>query len=290
MEMPQGNPNLHWLLERVQTPHFTEFVRATVPLLVSNGDAPTLLGSGVLFEIADHHFLISAAHVMDRVKELQRAGYQLFLPPGTGAPLVPLTRFLLLSSLPQGFGREDDPLDVCVAVLEPATVQGLLPHRRFLHLPDLDIFDQQRKESLYVVMGYPTERVLTEEEGRITYEPLLYGTRISRRDLGDIHPPRNPAFDYVLDFSREFCARLDGLPGQPADPGGISGCGIWRLIMDEAKTDQWSTNEVKLVAIEHGWRHNKHFIRGTRVGVLVSVILNKYPELQAAAQISYPFL
>ncbi len=287
-----GEENLRWLVQQVQTPQFTDFVRCTVPLFTITGEGVILFGSGVLFEIADHQFLITAAHVTDDAARLAKAHYPVFIHSGAPkAAFVPLGTYRRLSSVQRGLGRDDDPFDLSVARLSPEVAGGMVPHRRFLHLPSLDLFDQQRPESRYAVFGYPKESCTSEEEGqRIGYQPMLYGTKVTQRDLGELRPPRNPEVDYFLDFSRQFGVRVDGEPGAPADPHGMSGCGIWRLILDQAEVGQWSAQDVKLVGIQHGWGERRHFFRGTRVFFAIQMILKTYPELKGPAQISLPAL
>lgn len=278
------------ILERLQTPGYTGFVESTVPLFVSNEKTTGVIGSGVLFQIAEHHFLITAAHVTDAIKKAMSHGYLLYTAAGQPQrESIQFNRFPILSTLEQGLGREDDPYDISVITLPAEVVRALLPGRRFLHLPEIDVLDGRRAGSLYVVFGYPSGTCAHDREfNAISTEPLLYGTRVSQRELEDLNPPRNPKTDYLLDFSQEFGVRLDGQDGGPPDPKGISGCGIWRVIDSHENADRWSPDQVRLVGIEHSWSRRKHYVRGTTIGIALTMILRQYPELDRPASISLP--
>jgi hypothetical protein len=278
------------LSTRLQTPDYTGFLSTTLPLFANKGDHLALFGSGVLFQLADHHFLITAAHVMDEALKAERHGYSFFVDGRPGHGLLPLNKFLVLRSLEGPLGRDDDPFDLAVARLPKELAEALVPHRRFLHMPEIDAFDPQHRESGYAIYGYPSAGLTMDPDiEKRGYEPMLYVTTLCQRDVGALHPPHDPRWGYLLNFSQQYCVRLDGGSGGPKNPKGISGCGIWRIIADAAATDRWKPDDVRLVGIEHGWKPEKHYVRGTRIGYAIAMILKKYPELRPVVEISRPF-
>jgi hypothetical protein len=292
-ELPYDREQLRQLLTKLQTPLFNDFLRATVPIFISNDKQIEILGSGVLFKIASHHFLISAAHVFDKVKVASDAeGWYISL--GTGAspnsdrPFVDLKKTYVLLSAKTGFGREDDPLDVAVAKLPDDIVEVLLRHRRFLNQSELDPHDPQSPMSRYALFGYPTiSGTMKRDERMFLYTPFLLGTQICTRDRGELHPPPDPNATILLDFSTVACATIeDGKPGTPPDPRGISGCGIWRIIDGPQSVNRWKPDHVKLVGIETGYREDKLYIRGTRINVVLNFLVQKYPEVRSALALS----
>ena len=280
---------LERLITRLQTPGFTGFLSTTLPLFANKGDHLALFGSGVLFQLADHHFLITAAHVMDEALKAERHGYSFFIDGRPGQGLLQLNKFLVLSSLKGPLGRDDDPFDLSVACLPRELAETLVPHRSFLHMPEVDVFDPQDRDSAYAIYGYPSAGFTRDlDSNKRGYEPLLYGTSLCQRDVGALHPPHDPKVGYLLNFSQQYCVRLDGGSGGPKNPKGISGCGIWRIIVDAAAADRWKPDDVRLVGIEHGWMAEKHYVRGTRIRYAIAMILKKYPELRPVVEISRP--
>ena len=157
-------------------------------------------------------------------------------------------------------------------------------------MPEVDVFDPQDRDSAYAIYGYPSAGFTRDlDSNKRGYEPLLYGTSLCQRDVGALHPPHDPKVGYLLNFSQQYCVRLDGGSGVPKNPKGISGCGIWRIIVDAAAADRWKPDDVRLVGIEHGWMAEKHYVRGTRIRYAIAMILKKYPELRPVVEISRPF-
>src|SRR4028118_517034 len=100
-------------------------------------------GTGVLLRIAERHFLMSAAHVLDLGSSFQMP---FAVQPSIGpANLVPLRFLSGFSSLPPSDVsptdpdfRDGDPLDVGIAELHPESVRDLSTRHRFLSLIDID--------------------------------------------------------------------------------------------------------------------------------------------------------
>jgi hypothetical protein len=137
---------LEQLITRLQTPGYTGFLSTILPLLANKGDHLALFGSGVLFELADHHFLITAAHVMDEALDAERHGYSFLVDGKPGHGLLALNKFLVLSSLKGPLGKDDDPFDLSVARLPRELAETLVPHRRFLHMREVDALDPQHRD------------------------------------------------------------------------------------------------------------------------------------------------
>lgn len=86
-------------------------------------------GTGVFIQIQDHYFLISAAHVFDRYRDLfipLSKDYEIIKPGGT-------TFYNNISN------RDKDGIDVAVLILDHHCVSHLLRRYNFLQADDLAI-------------------------------------------------------------------------------------------------------------------------------------------------------
>jgi hypothetical protein len=70
---------IHAFRRRVMEQCSLEIARCTIPLYGLQDARPVLNGSGVLLEIGEHYFLLSAAHVLD-VAAIHKFPY--YLAPG----------------------------------------------------------------------------------------------------------------------------------------------------------------------------------------------------------------
>lgn len=66
---------------------------------------------------------------------------------------------------------------------------------------------------------------------------------------------------------------------------GMSGCGVWRLSTLKP-FEQWSLDDVKLVATEHEWNRKKHFVRTTPIVHAIRAIHQNFPELRTTMDIN----
>jgi hypothetical protein len=132
--------------------------RATIPFFAFHNNQVVLFGSGTLLQIADRHFIVSAAHVLDYPAV---HGIPTMLSPGTdGGKFIPLDRTRVYTTpIPKGRRegpamREGDDDDVGVCELPAEIAEQLCPARRFVRLDEVS----RRKgfqQGFYMVIGYP---------------------------------------------------------------------------------------------------------------------------------------
>ena len=239
-------------------------------------NAVHLNGSGVLLQIVDMHFPLSAAHVID-FASIHKVPY-ILSPAVQGEEPIPLHRVRSgTSPIPRTRDekdpdmREDDPLDVGFIELSSEIVSRLLPVRRFANLRQVDVDDRLRR-GCYLILGYSIKLSATDELRQKVYsEPLRYLTELH----DDPQDQFDPSFEVRLKYPEK------GITPKGADlylpnPKGMSGCGIWR-IADMKPAVQWSKDDVKLVAIDHMWHGTRRFVHGTRIRYLLYLILPGLP-------------
>jgi hypothetical protein len=246
-------------------------------------------GSGVLLEIADHRFLLTAAHVVDF---LAIHGFPQYLAPCTSdEPPIPLENVKIYTSpIPPGVDQEDpgmcdvDPFDVAVCELPPSVAEKITEPRRFVRLMDIDASVEQIP-GLYMVTGYPIEFTRTNFSHKlIGSKPLPYVTELYQ---GECEPHWQNFI--ALEYSHQGVDEHGVLQRMP-DPNGMSGCGIWRLAEASKPADLWKPSDVQLVAIEHSWSRKNGAILGTFVRYALSMIYNNYPLLRPVFKLAYPRL
>jgi hypothetical protein len=272
---------------RVANECHQQIALATVPLYKGNMETVEKTGSGVLLAIADHRFLLTAAHVADF-----SAIHPQYLAPCTlDAPPIPLDEVKIYTSpIPPGVDREDahmrkvDPFDVAVFELLPSVAEKITEPRRFIRLMDIDASTEQIP-GLYIVTGYPIEFTKPNFSHKLIYsKPLPYVTGLYQ---GGCEPHWGSFI--ALEYSYQS-VDVDGALQQMPHPSGMSGCGIWRLAEASKPADLWKPTDVRLVAIEHTWSRKNGAILGTFVRYALSMIYNNYPSLRPVFELAYPRL
>jgi hypothetical protein len=263
---------------RVYEASAPDISRSTVSIYGYHQNAIRQNGSGVLLQIGDEHFLLSAAHVID-FTSIHDIPY--LLSPAKGTEPVALNKFRVgTSPIPPNRDpkdpnmRDDDLLDVGFIELNQSIVERLLPVRRFATLREVDV-DGGLKRGCYLILGYPHKLSVTDPlKQKIYSEPLRYITELCDDPADKFDPTREVQLKYPEKGLNAGMAEVI-VPS----PKGMSGCGIWRLA-EMKPSVKWSKDDVKLVAIDHMWHGERRFIRGTRVRYALQLIYKFYSSLR----------
>jgi hypothetical protein len=266
---------------RVANECHRQIALATVPLYIGNMENIEKSGSGVLLEIGDHRFLLTAAHVVD-LSAIR--GFPPYLAPSTeDAPPIPLDEAKIYTSpIPPGVDRDDpnmrdhDPFDVAVCELPPSVAEQIIEPRRFVRLMEIDARTEEIP-GFYMVTGYPREFTKANFSYKLLgSKPLPYATVLYQGE-------REPHWGnfIALEYSYQSVDG-DAVVQEMPDPDGMSGCGIWRLAEANKPAELWNPTDARLVAIEHTWSKKKRAILGTFMRHALSMIYHHYPSLRAA--------
>lgn len=259
------------------------FIRESVTpigLLVPGGEV-VQHGTGTLFAVADAHFIITAAHVLDAVRDNNSAlfGYAYGTTTEDGTTLVGVP-------LDGGHCCWPDPLDIGVIRLTPDAVSRLTG-RRFLRLSDVCL--RPVVPGWGWVTGFP--RMMAQRQGPTTeiLNPLNWGSVIS---TAEPFPMENfdPRFHFVLEHDPATAGRLDRGPAieLPDTFGGISGCTVWQTWWPgEDEGNEWRSRRVRAVGVQTSC-YRKHTIQATSWIAAAILICGAHPELTRVFEMHFP--
>jgi hypothetical protein len=145
MQMAKGMGSEVW------EPYLRRPKAAICPIFRQTNSAPEQTGSGVLLQVGDGHFLLTAAHVTE-----QRSANVLLIPSKRG--FVNLFGLFLESPLPPSGSRKDDNRDVAVVRLSQDLVDRIHDRLLFLDHDDCDLADITKPNDVYTVIGYPWKK------------------------------------------------------------------------------------------------------------------------------------
>lgn len=264
------------------------FIRQfTVPLFARRapGDGtPAIAGTGVPLVIADQHFILTAAHVSDFGTKVK-----IGVHVDSGDPAQP---FLSLSEHGAGaiatesadLEHSDDPLDAAAIVLPDALAKRLASRWTFLPLSAIDPRDAGYAKSSYMACGFPNELTGPIGAGKLIVNAIAYaGTAIEPLPVAD--PSFSRQAHLAMTFTQEDAVSLDKSQVELPNPKGMSGCGIWRIYKAGESAASWSSDQVRLVAIEHLHNRKYQFLRGTRIAHYLRMIWRQNPDLLKSVQI-----
>jgi hypothetical protein len=265
-------------LGRIKAECMSRIERTTVALYAVQHDQVKRDRTGVLYNVAGHHFILTASH---HLRSIVQAGIPLYidLVDGSSSP-IPITDAVFLST-------EEDGRDVAAIKLSGEVIEQLRPHKDFLTHADVRLNDRNQ-DALYLIFGYP------EVWSRVVGEHAVasYGMAYSCRPFQGERSP--DAFFHqdvhiLLEFDQQALSVIDQATHQLPRPHGISGCGIWRVVgLSKEAIRQWRPGHVCLVALQHTWFPQRKYIQGTWVGYALALIQEKYPDVSAAMELAYP--
>jgi hypothetical protein len=228
---------------------------------MKSGEHPVPHGTGVLLEIGDTMFILTAAHVLD----VEASDILLIWPNRSREHIV-------LNSMERNLSKEKNSVDLGMVRLSGYARTRILQEREAAKLSEMDI-GSMIHNALYAIFGYPKE--LSKPEGTL-------GDRISNAVL---YPtvPHPSGFDTSSDdisIELQFgfnCVDSDGAASEMPYPGGISGCGIWKLSDEFGVPTSWKPENIKLVGIVHSLI-GESALKGTRIKHVAAGIAKMYPE------------
>ncbi len=257
--------------------------KATVPIFRYENSQLLLNGTGVFLRIGDSHFILTAAHVLDA--SVYRKIPLSLGPERNGGQGILLNGVKIWQSdFPEKADVNDpdarlaDPFDIAFIALTAEQAQSLFNLRIPITLQELDLAEKP-KAGCFLFLGYPGDYAQSSKTVQMaSVEFLRYLTELDTTN--DTNNKINVLFRYV-----PGSVYSDGTESHLPDPHGMSGCGVWRL-STPMPLEQWSLDDVKLVATEHEWNRKAHFIRTTPIVHTIRAVYRNFPELRTIMDIN----
>jgi hypothetical protein len=226
------------------------------------------VGSCILLRIGDQLFILTAAHVLDRLTS------GLMVPGTQGAVL--LGGRVLRSALPPG-GRTADRLDAAVIVPreDVATALDDVPAFRPQDV-DLDEWMTPAPATLkhHVLLGFPSTGVRSKRwEKTLSCKGFLLTARQALPDVYVRLGVETPTH-VVLDYADDDVNTLTG-PTHPPRPNGISGGAILAC----GQPFDVSAGNASLIAVITERHMSRNVLVGSRLTLFLELIRHDYPEL-----------
>ncbi len=263
----KSNPDIS--LSDISSPHLRRPEASICPIFRQN-DTGTLeqFGSGVLVRISDHHFIISAAHVLDSFKS------HTILIPGR-EHLNEIFGAYSVTNLPEE-GRGKDEIDLGYFQFKNGQENELHESLLFLDEADCDPMDVTNDGDAYTVIGYPADLCeLTPGKAstgitRVTCSGVLD----HRYEKLGLNADKHLLLQYRM---KKGVSQRTLIPGVKFDFGGISGGGAFAW--SKSLPDHRALAQPHLVGIVTAYAPHHNVFQVTRLGSVLSGIQKEFPHL-----------
>jgi len=282
------------------------------PIYVETADDFEKIATGVLVNVFDNVFLLTASHVIDQAKKINK---EIAIPTKNG--LENISGTLYHRYLQENEKRDDDMLDFSwyklapkmIDILhedfipltkekieisddftfqhdksvKPIPVKEMMKRMKFLYdnpTPEnnekLKYIDNFRNKSTITFAGCPNTK---SKLNAISYsaEHVYYSGQGVDEDVYKLHnctPTENIIASYGKDGTMDTDFNSTNFP----KPEGISGGGIYRLIETKEGLDR------KLIGIGHTYKAKKHLFIGTNISFCLDVILQRLEREKSILQ------
>jgi hypothetical protein len=264
-------------------PTITQFIQQP-----DDDDVSAPLGSGVLLQIADEYFVITAAHVVAaKFEKLPIA-----ITSGNEKPAIWLT-----GSEVSAYTALNPVLDVAALHLTHKMGKQLQSEgKRFHRLCETVELDAPPQAAWYALFGFAgSKTTLLEDVPGLLCTASFHCTTTHDNKFNELN--ELPNFDanihIPLHFDRREVVDSAGQPIVVPDPHGMSGCGVWRLTNSLQQLDRCAPKDCKLVGILTHWLSDSKdggfdLLRATKFGIAIEAIYRVCPDLRRPIELNYP--
>ncbi len=263
----KSNPDIS--LSDISSPHLRRPEASICPIFrLDDSGATEQFGSGVLVRISDHHFLLSAAHVLDSFKS------HTILIPGR-EHLIEIFGKYSVTNLPAE-GRDKDEIDFGYFHFKNGQEEEIHDSLLFLDEADCNAMDVTNDGDAYTVIGYPAD--LSELTGGKA------STEITRITCSGVMDHRYEKLGLKADEHLLLQYRMKkGIsqrtltPGIKFDFGGISGGGVFAW--SKSLPDSRALDQPYLVGMVTTYSPHHNVFQVTRLGSVLRGIQKEFPHL-----------
>jgi hypothetical protein len=178
-------------------------------------------GSGILFNIDERYFILTAAHVYSEQHE------KLYIVASGEA--ISLGGMLYTTPLPKSGSRLYDKIDLAVIEIENVIANKIETEFKFIKLVDIELGHLVDKQSRYLSVGYPltkTKRIWGKDELKSQPSALILSPTLKFN-----YEKFGFSFNthIAVDFNRKIISENNQTPHFSPSLEGISGSGLWYL-------------------------------------------------------------
>lgn len=244
---------------------------ATVPIAHIDNDRLIEIRSGVLLQIDQMKLLVTAGHgLVDHLN----AGR----PPYIVMSKEKLHPIALIHE--HFWTTNDASVDLAVAQLHDSTVAYLSDQYRYLRLTAMmSKNDRRHDRSFYVLAGYPSARIETDEQQIDCAHNWKYLTYRFTGDYSEV-TNYNPDLHLILRYERGSRST----EGKIIQPRGLSGCGVWS-VGDPLCSKLLTPDDLRLVAIQTAWHKGVEYCKCTWIDSVLKIIWEYYPAARGPMRV-----
>lgn len=231
----------------------------TVPLVQFKPESPPLYRTGLLLQIADTKFVVTAAH---HIQDYQEAGYSMgIVSSNRDRPFIPTGQTQWwICKLPQA--------DIALAKLADRAIEAIGNEYQCLRITNLTTRTNIKSPNFFIY-GYPEDMFDSGEHGDYCRDWCYITAPFTQLELVENYDPN---LHLILNYSKNSRYK----DGRHVYPPSMSGGGIWHV--EDIRVP--SPENIKLVAMQFAWHKGHEYAKGLWIEHVFVPIWKFYPELR----------
>ena len=267
MEELQENEELDAYIDSLITAEYVKLIEDDIGLCtcqlfkndLTKGVVP--FASGVFVFLGDEFYLLTASHVIEDWSDSNH--------------LFVKIKDDYVSIVGKGYGTEmekDEKIDAAYIKLKPQLVSLLVQSYRFLPYHRFLFHEKIFHESSYCAFGYPVINKRKESSDIKTFGSAYY--MLPSQDKVFQYYSLNPFTHYVLEFlGKAINIKTEKLEKIKTEHYGLSGGGLWYIIIDFNKDKNEIVSESFLIGIMTEFRRGKYdCLIANRIEIILKMI------------------
>ncbi|TGM68661.1 hypothetical protein EHQ94_07055 [Leptospira meyeri] len=242
--------------------------KSTIPIFKeSEKKLPFQYGTGVLLEIENRYFLISAAHtILDESPKI-------YLPFGDEVKHVGGN--IVGTKLPASGFRNDDRIDLASLELQDSLIDDLKKYFTFIKIENTGLFLSPKEKYIYIITGFPHNKTKIIRNESIKSSSFSYfNSNLLNNNEKYIKTKTKFHSHLLMEFDKKQIINSEDVQIKTPKLDGMSGCGFWcipNLLPN-------NLNELPLllagIFIEH--HESENVLVGTRIHIILELLRQEY--------------
>ena len=233
---------------------YLEIDKHTIQIFYDTDEGKESYGTAILAKYQNHHFILSAAHVLE-MDDLPKLYFENGKKPNGETSFQTIGEYALMASQKIENKRRNDKIDL--AVLKLLSIEDIKQFETSFKFFDFEAADKEHSPipniPFYIVFGYPGTYTKFKNKYRKENERKTFVLNSIIKDFNNCEKygydsNHNIFIDYPKRIQKEGKSQLL----KPPNPRGISGGGLWRITDSVSiETRKWNYELVGIMIEVH---------------------------------------
>lgn len=249
----------------------SEIVKHTVQIFHNTEEGKEAYGTAILVKYKNHHFILSAAHILE-MDDMPELYFEIGKIPNGVTSFKTIGKYALITSRKIENNRGNDKVDI--AVMKLLSAEDIKLFESSFNFFDFEAADKKHlpipEIPYYIAFGYPGTYTKMKNKYRKESEHKVFVFNSRIKELKNCEKyGYDSNINIFIDYPKKIQMEGNNQLLKPPNPRGISGSGLWRITDSvNIETKNWNYELVGIM-IEI---HEERVLVGTKLIQIDAII------------------